>query len=55
MALQACTHPYFGFASAIFPSIVEECDSAIDRLMDDLYRRFFIWCFAQMVAAKSQR
>ncbi len=53
-AFEARAHPDFGFAAAIFPAVVEEGDSAIDGLMNDFDRGFFVRRFAEMVAAKAE-
>ena len=53
-ALQTRPHPDFGFSPAIFPAVIEECDAAIDCLMNDLNRGLLVGSFAQMVATKTK-
>jgi hypothetical protein len=54
-AFQACAHPYFGFSPAILPAVVEECNSAIDCLMNHFHCCLLVRSFAQVMAAESER
>ena len=54
-ALQALPHPVFGFTAMVFPTVVEESDAAIDRLLDNSNRSGHIGRIAEMVTTKAER
>jgi hypothetical protein len=45
-------HPVFGFAAMIFPTIVEEGNTAVDRLPDQAHRRSLVGRVSYMMSAK---
>jgi hypothetical protein len=51
-AFQAFAHPILGFASVIFPTVVEKSNSAIDSFMNDLNGGRFIGRVAEVVPAE---
>ena len=52
--LEASAHPDLGFAPAILPAVVVEGDAAVHRLMNDLYRSFFVGRVSEMVPAEAE-
>jgi hypothetical protein len=53
-AFQACSHPDFGFAAAIFPTVVEKSDSAVDGLVNDLNGSFRVGSFSEVMTAEAE-
>jgi hypothetical protein len=54
MSPQALSQPVLGLAPVVFPAVVEEGDSVIDRLMHDVDRGLFISGRAQRMAPQAQ-
>ena len=55
LATEGSAHPVLGFTAMVFPAVVKEIDSAIDRLMDEASGGGLVFRITQMMATKAER
>src|ERR1700730_14052358 len=55
LAAKRRAHPVLGFASMIFPAVIEESNAAVDSGMRNPRSRFQVLIIAEVMAAKSER
>jgi hypothetical protein len=53
--LQPLAHPDFGLAQAIFPAVIKEGDSSVDRFVHQVNGRFLVGRIAKVMASESER
>src|SRR6266446_2496865 len=55
IALEGRSHPDFTLTAVVFPAVIKEVDTSIDRSVNNIEGGFLVCGLAQMVATEAER